>query len=110
MHTRSAINPSALKDNKAATVLPIAAPPVAISSLIKQYGCGPVQFSGTENALYERHLIFDHVVDLAGADTRMRYEAVARSVRDVLSQRWVHTENTYNKRIRSESTISRWNF
>ena len=31
------------------------------SKLIRQYGCGPVQFTGTDNALYERHLIFDNV-------------------------------------------------
>jgi glycogen phosphorylase len=63
--------------------------------LLEQYGCGPVQFSGTANGLYERHLIFDNVVprDVAGA--RERFEAVARSVRDVLSQRWIRTEETY---------------
>ncbi|HME32413.1 MAG TPA: hypothetical protein VKG65_06660 [Terriglobales bacterium] len=30
-----------------------------------QYGCGPVQFAGTSEALYERHLLFDSDVDLA---------------------------------------------
>jgi glycogen phosphorylase len=30
------------------------------------------------------------------AGVRERYEAVARSVRDVLSQRWVRTESTYD--------------
>jgi glycogen phosphorylase len=66
-----------------------------ISKLLSQYGCGPVQFVGTDNALYERHLLFDTIVDLKDASARDRFEAVARSVRDVLSQRWVHTENTY---------------
>ena len=64
----------------------------------QQYGCGPIQFAGTDNALYERHLIFDNVVDLKAAGPRERFEAVARSVRDVLSQRWVHTENTYRRK------------
>jgi glycogen phosphorylase len=63
--------------------------------LLEQYGCGPIRFAGTENGLYERHLLFDSVVALAGAGDRERFEAVARSVRDVLSQRWIHTEATY---------------
>ncbi len=63
--------------------------------LLEQYGCGPIQFTGTADALYERHLLFDNVVDPAAVGARERYEAVARSVRDVLSQRWVRTENTY---------------
>jgi glycogen phosphorylase len=63
--------------------------------LLEQYGCGPIRFAGTENGLYERHLLFDNVVALAGAGDRERFEAVAHSVRDVLSQRWIHTEATY---------------
>ena len=70
----------------------------ALHELVKQYGCGPVQFSGTSDALYERHLTFDSVVDVAAPDLRTQYEAVARSVRDVLSQRWLRTENTYQRR------------
>jgi len=65
--------------------------------LLEQYGCGPIQFTGTADALYERHLLFDNVVDPAAAGPRERYEAVARSVRDVLSQRWVRTEKTYDR-------------
>jgi starch phosphorylase len=64
-------------------------------SLLEQYGCGPIQFTGTADALYERHLLFDNVVDPPAVAAREQYEAVARSVRDVLSQRWVRTENTY---------------
>ena len=60
-----------------------------------QYGCGPVQFAGTSEALYERHLLFDTGVDLATATMRDRFEALARSVRDILSQRWLLTEKTY---------------
>ena len=51
---------------------------------LDQYGCGPVQLLGTHNGLYERHLLFDNVIDRAGADARDRFEALARSVRDVL--------------------------
>jgi glycogen phosphorylase len=75
-------------------------PPTAVSAdglakLREQYGCGPVQFSGTDEALYERHLIFDNVVKLSTVTDRERFEAVAHAVRDVLSQRWVRTEDTY---------------
>ena len=62
-----------------------------------QYGCGPVQFAGASEALYERHLLFDSGVDLAAATARDRFEALARSVRDILSQRWLLTEKTYEQ-------------
>ena len=68
-----------------------------MTELLEQYGCGPIQFTGTNDALYERHLLFDNVVDLATVGPRERYEAVARSVRDVLSQRWLRTEQTYQR-------------
>ena len=57
----------------------------------------PIEFTGTENALYERHLLFDNVVNLTVAGPRERFEAFARSVRDILSQRWVETEETYQR-------------
>jgi starch phosphorylase len=65
--------------------------------LLEQYGCGPIQFTGTGDALYERHLMFDNVVDAGALRSRERYEAAARSVRDVLSQRWLRTEQTYDR-------------
>jgi starch phosphorylase len=65
--------------------------------LLEQYGCGPIQFTGTPDALYERHLLFDNVLDAAAVGSRERYEAVARSLRDVLSQRWIRTEKTYER-------------
>ena len=55
--------------------------------LLTQYGCGPIRFSGHTDALYERHLLFDDVIDPVAAGARERFEAAARSVRDVLSQR-----------------------
>jgi len=68
-----------------------------LSKLQRQYGCGPVKFAGGEDALYERHLLFDDVVHPAAAGPRERFEAAARSVRDILSQRWVLTEDTYTR-------------
>jgi len=71
-----------------------AASPDGLARLLQQYGCGPIQFTGADG-LYERHLIFDGVKDPAATDSRAHFEAVARSIRDVLSQRWVATEKTY---------------
>jgi starch phosphorylase len=69
-----------------------------MDKLRKQYGCGPIQFTGTPaDALVERHLLFDDVVDPDAVGPRQLYDAVARSVRDVLSQRWVLTEKTYER-------------
>jgi starch phosphorylase len=77
---------------------PVPRPPTAAAAdLLEQYGCGPIQFSGTQDALYERHLLFDDVVDPLAAAARERFEAAARSVRDVMSQRWVRTERAYNR-------------
>ena len=69
------------------------------SALLAQYWCGPVRLTGTGtgDALYERHLLLDNVVDPGAVTSRDRYEAVARSVRDVLSQRWLLTESTYER-------------
>ena len=68
-----------------------------IAKLLDQYCCGRLRFSGTENALYERHLFFDSVIDEAGSTARDRFEAFARSIRDVLSQRWILTDKTYEQ-------------
>ena len=64
---------------------------------LDRYGCGPVRLIGTDNGLYERHLFFDNVIGVGSADARDRFEAGARSVRDILSQRWVATESTYQR-------------
>jgi glycogen phosphorylase len=84
----------AKKDKTTTTAASAQAPDIA--QLLKQYGCGPVQFTGTDNALYDRHLIFDNVIDARAAGPRQQYEAYAHAVRDILSQRWVRTEQTYD--------------
>jgi starch phosphorylase len=66
--------------------------------LLDRFNCGPINFSGDHNGLYERHLTFDHVIPVRQATPRDRFEAVARSVRDILSQRWLKTEATYRER------------
>ena len=65
---------------------------------LDRFNCGPITFSGGGDALYERHLTFDQVVPVAAATPRDKFEAVARSVRDLLSQRWIKTEQTYQTR------------
>jgi starch phosphorylase len=80
---------------KIVTEPPTVSGSLAISKLLEQYGCGPVHLAGADDGLYERHLLFDNVIDPAAAGPRERFEAFARSVRDILAQRWVVTENTY---------------
>jgi starch phosphorylase len=53
---------------------------------------------GSENALYERHLVFDQAIAANRATPRDTFEAVARSIRDVLSERWLRTERAYEER------------
>ncbi len=72
--------------------------PDRMAELLERYGCGPIRFSGTGDGLYERHVVFDNVVHPSETGPRERYEAVARSVRDVLSQRWLQTERTYERK------------
>src|SRR5215472_15721827 len=66
-----------------------------IAKLLDQCACGPVKLTGAPDALYDQHLVFDNVVDLASASLRDRFEAFARSTRDVLSRRWVRSESAY---------------
>jgi len=36
----------------------------------RQYGCGPVELTGSADALYERHLLFDNIADPATVGAR----------------------------------------
>ncbi len=77
----------------------IASPPDQPSArmLLEQYECGPIAFSGTPNASYERRLVLDHLVRPEQSDQRQRFEAVAWALRDLLSQRWLKTDATYER-------------
>ena len=68
------------------------------ANTLDRLNSGPVTFSGSSDALYQRHLTFDQVVPVAAATPRVKFEAIARSVRDLLSQRWITTEQTYQTR------------
>jgi starch phosphorylase len=83
MNKPNELRPSALPDDAAA--------------LLDRYGCGPIPLAGSEHAFYDRHLVFDLVVDPKRATARDQYEAFAHAIRDVLAQRWVLTEDTYGR-------------
>jgi starch phosphorylase len=73
------------------------------------YGCDLFHFSKTDG-LYQRHLLFDSVKDPAATGPREHFEAAARSVRDILSQRWVATEKVYERENPKPFIIFRLNF
>jgi starch phosphorylase len=89
MSSKSAVRPSP------ATVIPMTTGPANASDRLRHYVSGSTPFIGTENAFYERHLVFDRAIDPKVASARERFEAFSRSVRDVLAQRWVLTKRTY---------------
>ena len=80
-----------------AAIISPATPHISRQSLLERYGCGPFHFTGDRDALYERHLLFDNVIDPQKAGLREKFEAAAHAVRDILSQRWVLTESTYER-------------
>jgi starch phosphorylase len=66
---------------------------------LKQYECGFFKFTDKATPeFYDRHLVFDHVVAPEKASQRERFEAVARSLRDMLTQRWLLTQETHDKK------------
>jgi starch phosphorylase len=85
MGTKTAIDPA------------ISAESDIISKRLHQYRCEAYEFAGSDNALYDRHLALDNIIDLPAIDARERFEAFSRAVRDVLSRRWLKTRDTYNQ-------------
>ena len=65
-------------------------------ALLEQYECGPIAFSGVPGTLYERHVIFDHVVRLDQSDAPA-IRGRGSALRDVLAQRWLKTDATYDR-------------
>ncbi|OGP27367.1 MAG: glycogen phosphorylase [Deltaproteobacteria bacterium GWA2_57_13] len=63
--------------------------------LSKQDERGLIRFTDTEH--YDRHLMFDHAVSLENASQRERFEAVARVLRDLLTQRWLLTQQAHDR-------------
>jgi starch phosphorylase len=91
MSTNRVARPSSAK------VVPMTISATNVSDVLQQYGYGAMPFIGTENAFYERHLVFDRAIDPKAASARERFEAFSSSVRDILAQRWVLTKNTYER-------------
>jgi Carbohydrate phosphorylase len=80
---------------------------VAEKNLLDRFNVGRIKFFGGSDALYERHLTFDQVTPVETATPRDKFEAVARSIRDVLSQRWLKTEQAYqNKNVKRVYYVS----
>ena len=65
------------------------------AAALKDYAISAALFAGAPDALYERHLKYDNIVEPDAANTRERYKAAARAVRDILSDRWLRTNKTY---------------
>jgi starch phosphorylase len=83
----------------------------AMPEQLQLHDFGSVPFAGRPDALVERHLLSDAVVYPSCAYERQRFEAVARSVRDILAQRWIKTQSTYDReRTPSASITCRWEF
>ena len=88
-----------MKDRNAVAVAARLLPKGAVAR--PEVGCEPVLhgLSGFEGAWrappFERHLVFDNVLDPSTAGPREQFEALGRSVRDRLSVQWIATENAY---------------
>ncbi len=68
--------------------------------ILERYECGPFRFA--DDDYYDRHLVFDHVIPEEKAAARERFEALASSIRDLLTQRWLLTNRTHDSRNSKE--------
>ncbi len=84
-----------MKPNEKSVELRKPISPHADSQDLAQYQCGPLDVGDTDS--YDCHVVFDHAVSLEKASHRERFEAVARALRDLLTQRWLLTEQTYER-------------
>lgn len=55
---------------KSAIAPPVSPQSDAISKLRSQFAGDPIELTGTDNSLYERHLVFDNVLDPAALGPR----------------------------------------
>src|SRR3954469_22022719 len=78
------------------TIKKTAPKPAAPPDLLARYECDGFQFPGRD--YYDRHVVFDHVVGMEKATQRERFEAVACTIRDILTQRWINTGETYDRK------------
>jgi glycogen phosphorylase len=90
MSTKTVVRPDS------SNVVPMTKP-ADPSEILRRYFSTAIRFAGNKQSLYDLHLVFDRAIDPMVASARERFEAFSYSVRDVLSQRWVQTKNTYEK-------------
>lgn len=64
-------------------------------ALMEQYRCAGQRPPGLDH--YDRHIVFSHIVPPADATHRERFESVARTLRDILAQRWLLTRQTHDR-------------
>src|SRR5262249_38909535 len=70
----------------------------AIPEKMKQYERVGFRFTDkAERDHYHRRLVFDHAVSVEDASQRERFEAVGRSLRDLLTPRWLLTQQTHER-------------
>ena len=82
------------------------AKPDGASQVLARYGCGEIELAGGENSFYERHLLFDRAAAARTASAREQFEAFARSVRDVLAQRWALTTDLTSSGVSGISVLA----
>ena len=68
--------------------------PELLSETASKFNIPPAQMAHTLHDAYQRHLLYDNGVDPAVTNVREHYEAFARSVREILAQRWALTRRT----------------
>src|SRR5262245_62080316 len=66
------------------------------TNLFKCLDCPTFQFAGGSNGAYDRHLLFDNIINPTRAHTRQKYESLAHSIRDLLTQRWIKTRAAHS--------------
>jgi len=50
-----------------------------------------------QGAAFERHLVFDHMLEPPQTSARQRFQALGRTLRDLLAQRWLLTKQVYHR-------------
>lgn len=70
--------------------------PPTSADLLARYECNGFRFPDRD--YYDRHVVFDHVVPMEAATQRERFEAVSRTLRDLLTQCWIATSANYDRK------------
>ena len=76
-------------------------------AILKQYECGSVPLARDPAAAYERHLVFDNMVEPDRTSGRQRFQSLGRTLRDILAQRWLLTGQTLSQRPQKVEAFGR---